>query len=240
MDSQLLQTAMFLHDIKAEFISLIELGILMSALLFLFRYFQQIGVVIFMTLAVLVGNIQILSDSQFSFGTIPLGTLSFSSAFLATALINAHYGRKAATKAVLATFYAQVFFGLMMFVTLAYKPTINGQSYFNAMALLFSPSLRFFSASMISYLLAQMFEIYVFDKLKSRNLFTRFNLSVWLSALLDNTIFSFLAFYIFPTDTVLLKAIFFQYILGTYWIRVMISFLETPTIYFSYFIKARF
>ena len=239
MDNHLLQTAMLFHDTRAEIISLAELGILISGLLFLFRYVQQLGVAIFMTLAVLIGNIQILAESQFSFGTIPLGTLAFSAAFLASTLLNEHYGKKAATKAVLATFYAQIFFGLMMFITMAYKPTLGSSEPFKAIATLFSPSLRFFSASMLSYLSAQMFEIYVFDKLKRRALFMRFNISVWASALLDNIVFSFLAFYIFPVEPMPLKVVVVQYIFGTYWIRILISFLETPTIYLSYVLKAK-
>lgn len=225
--------------ISAELLSAIEASVLVTFLLFLFRYFQKQGILVFMLLAILVGNVQILKEVEFSFAILPLGTVSFSLLFLATNLLNVHYGRRAATKAVLLTFCAQIFFALMMLLTNLYQPTAEGVVYHKAIELLFTPSLRFFSASMISYLLSQMFDIYIFDMLRGRSLFTRFNAAVWISALLDNTIFSFLAFYLFPAESVSLHMLIFHYILGTYWIRVLIGLLETPLIYISYFLKTR-
>lgn len=242
MDQYLLSTALLFHGIRPEMISLIELSLLITTLLFFFHYFQQWGVTAFMMLAVLIGNIQILTECQFSFGEIPLGTLAFSCAFLSTTLLNEHYGKRLATKAVFMTFLGQIFFGMMMFITMAYHPTPTSQKTFNAITTLFSTSLRFFSASLLSYLFAQLFEIYVLnqlkDKLKTRFLFMRFNLAVWASGLLDNTIFSFLAFYLFTSDPVPLQTLVTQYIFATYWIRMLIGFLETPTIYLSYYLKS--
>jgi len=183
--------------------------------------------------------VQILKEVGFSFATLPLGTVAFSLLFLATNLLNIHYGRRAATQAVLLTFCAQICFAVMMFVTNLYIPTKGSLIYHEAITTLFTPSFRFFSASMISYLLSQMFDIYLFDVLRRRSLLIRFNLSTWLSALLDNTIFSFLAFYLFSTEPVALSVLVFHYILGTYWIRVLIGFLETPMIYISYWLKIK-
>ena len=228
------------HYITTEWLSIIELSFLCFALLFFFRFFQKIGVFIFIALAVLIGNIQILHEAHFSFIDLPLGTLAFSTSFLASNLLNEHFGKKEAQKAVFLTFFIQIFFGLMMILTLGYKPLPSSRSYYQSMLLLFTPSLRLFIASLSAFVIAQLVDIFIFDYLKrGRSLFERSNIAILFSALIDNTVFSLLTFYFLAPHPYPLKKIFFEFILGTYWIRVFVGFLETPIIYLSYKLKSR-
>ena len=61
--------------------------------------------------------------------------------------------------------------------------------------------------------------------------------STAVSALVDNTVFSTLAWYVFPrvlgqTDQAVdLYTLIFTFILGTYWIRLAMALLEAPAIY---------
>jgi hypothetical protein len=61
--------------------------------------------------------------------------------------------------------------------------------------------------------------------------------STAVSALVDNTVFSTLAWYVFPRllgqteQAVDVYTLVFTYILGTYWIRLAMAMLEAPAIY---------
>jgi len=221
------------HQLSPFLLSVIEFLFLSFALLFLFWRFEKLGVFVFMTLGILVGNIQILTHVDFTWITIPLGTISFSMLFVASNLLNLSYGKQVAKQAVLLTFYAQIFFALLMMITIDYIPTSLTQDYHAAIKLLFSPALRLFVASLISYTISQFFDIYLFDALKKQNLFSRFNVSIWISSFLDNTLFSFLAFYFFANEPYSLTDIFFHFILGTYWIRILIGLFEMSIFYLA-------
>lgn len=238
MDTFLTRCALiFQQYITSEWLSFLELIILSISLLLFFRYFQKIGVFIFITLVILIGNIQVLNMSHFSFANLPLGTIAFSTSFIASNLLNEHFGKNTAKKAVYATFFTQIFLGCMMFLTLGYKPIKESQNFYDATLMLFSPSPRLFLSSLIAYLASQLADLHIFNYLKHRTLFERSNIAIFFAALIDNVIFSLLAFYLLSSNPYPLKQIFFDFILGTYWIRILIGFLETPIIYLSYIVK---
>ncbi|USO02241.1 MAG: queuosine precursor transporter [Alphaproteobacteria bacterium] len=238
MDPIISAWILFAQQLSPFLLSIFEFIGFSCALLFLFRYFQTIGVAAFIVLAILIGNIQILTHVNFKFMIIPLGTIAFSMLFVAINLLNLHYGKGVAKKAVFLTFYTQVFFACLILITMGYLPTAYTESYHISMVTLFSPSLRLFAASLISYTISQLFDIHLFNMLSKSSLWARFNISIWLSALLDNTIFSFLAFYVFVDLPYSIEDIVMKFILGTYWIRIIIGILETPIIYLSKTIKA--
>jgi len=219
-------------------LNLFEFCLFSFMLLFLFKYFEKLGIIIFMAVTTLVGNIQILTLVDFNFTTIPLGTIAFSMLFLASNLVTLHYDKKTAQKAIFLIFYTQIFFTCIMIMTMGYQSIPITLKYHNSIKLLFSPSLRLFSASLISYVASQLLDIHIFSALNKKSLFIRFNLATWVSALLDNTLFSFLAFYFFTSEPYAVWDIIVRFIFGTYWIRVLIGLLETPLIYASTILKS--
>ena len=68
---------------------------------------------------------------------------------------------------------------------------------------------------------------------KNRYLWLRNNLSTILSSLLDNIIFSLLAWFILNPNPETLYNIIMIYILGTYILRIFIALIDTPFLYLS-------
>ena len=96
---------------------------------------------------------------------------------------------------------------------------------------------RFFIASMIAYLVSQYFDVWIYSTIKNlttnRFLWLRNNLSTILSSLLDNTVFSILAWIILNPNPETFYNVIMIYILGTYILRIFIAFIDTPFMYLS-------
>ncbi|MEL6941934.1 MAG: queuosine precursor transporter, partial [Bacteroidota bacterium] len=70
-------------------------------------------------------------------------------------------------------------------------------------------------------------------KMKGKHLWCRNNASTMVSALIDNTVFSVLAWIVLSSNPLPFKTVLFTYILGTYWLRIIIAALDTPMIYLA-------
>ena len=90
---------------------------------------------------------------------------------------------------------------------------------------------------MIAYLASQYFDVWIYSAIKNitknRYLWLRNNLSTILSSLIDNTIFSLLAWIILNPNTEFLYKVITTYILGTYFLRILIALIDTPFLYLS-------
>ena len=99
---------------------------------------------------------------------------------------------------------------------------------------------RFFVASMIAYLISQYFDVWIYGLIKkisaNKNLWLRNNLSTFLSSLIDNTVFSLLAWIVLNPNPEKLYNVIMIYIFGTYLMRVFIALIDTPFLYFAKFI----
>ena len=109
----------------------------------------------------------------------------------------------------------------------------------NNLLSIFLPLPTFFVASMIAYLSSQFFDVWIYEKIlnftKTKFLWLRNNLSTLASSLIDNTIFSVLAWIVLNPDPLDFSTVLFTYILGTYILRIFISLLDTPFIYIAKF-----
>jgi uncharacterized integral membrane protein (TIGR00697 family) len=204
----------------------------------LLRLFGAVGVYAGLVVAILAANIQVLKQAQFSFlpDPVALGTAIFSSTYLAGDILTEYYGPKAARRGVYLGFVTYLAWVVLMLLTLGYKPLAGDDTQTHLMAL-FVPAPALFAAGMISYLVSELNDIWVFQYVKrvtqGRKLWLRTNASVLISALVDNTVFSTLAWVVFAATPVSLHTLLFTYILGTYLLRVVYSVLETPFMYLS-------
>ena len=141
-----------------------------------------------------------------------------------------------ARKNVLIGFAGFLFMTVIMLITIGFKPSANDWSQ-DSLANVFTPMSRFFIASMIAYLASQYFDVWIYSAIKNitknRYLWLRNNLSTILSSLVDNTIFSLLAWIILNPNPETLYNVIMIYIFGTYVLRIFIAFVDTPFMYFS-------
>ena len=210
-----------------------------SILIFL-KLFGAVGLYIYSALAIVAANIQVLKQVDFFYSPEPvaLGTALFASTFLCTDILSEHYGREKANKNILIGFVSFLFMTIIMLITIGFEPSANDWAQ-ESLSNVFTPLSRFFIASMIAYLLSQYFDVWAYNLIKqitsNKYLWLRNNLSTILSSLIDNTIFSLLAWIILNPNPETLYKVITTYILGTYFLRVLIALVDTPFLYLSKF-----
>ncbi len=203
---------------------------------------------IYTVVAIIGANIQVLKIVDFPFFNSPiaLGTILFSTTFLATDILSEHYGAKLARKNILIGFSSFLLMTIFMLFSIGFTPlsfTGSGEEYSWALSTqdnllgIFLPFPTFFAASMIAYLFSQYFDVWFYEKIsrmtKKKFLWLRNNISTMLSALLDNTIFSLFAWIIFNPNPLDFNTVLFTFILGTYVLRIIIAIFDTPFIYLA-------
>lgn len=219
-----------------------------SAILILARLFGQAGLYIYLIVAIIAANVEVMKAVQFPFYDHPvaMGTILFSSTYLATDILTEHFGREAARRGVYLGFAGYLLFTMMMVLTLGFRPLTAAEAGAEMawalpiqgdLAALFLPAPALFAAGMGSYLTSQLFDVWIYQKIRGltgqRHLWLRNNGSTMVSALVDNTVFSVLAWRVFAANPVDMKTLVFTYVLGTYVLRLAASLLDTPFMYLS-------
>lgn len=229
----------FMQSLSTLWIELIFLFFCFTVILLSYHFLGTAGLQLFIVIAVIVANIQVRKLVEFPGFPEPIaiGTVLFSCTYLCTDILSEYESRRVAQRAVFLGFFGLLFWMCLMFFTMGYNPSETDGQVQGAMETLFVPFPRFFLASMIAYLLSQSHDVFLFSWLKRRfqrrQLWFRNNLSTILSSLLDNAVFSLLAWIVFAPDPLPFREVFFQYILGTYALRIAIAFLDTPFIYLA-------
>lgn len=231
-----------------EYIWLVMLVTCFAAILCFNRFYGAGGLYAYIAVAIVIANIQVLKAVQFSLYPEPvaLGTILFSSSYLATDILGEQYGVQAAKRGVFMGLFAHLFFSLMMLFTLGFSPLTEAQAgedmawalpYHGHISALFTLQFSLFFAGMLAYLTSQLYDVWFYSWIKkktgNRLLWLRNNLSTMVSALIDNTVFSVLAWIVLSANPLPFMTVLFTYILGTYWLRLIIAVLDTPIIYLA-------
>ncbi len=230
----------FLNSFNSAILWLVMLIFCFSAILFFLKVFGYIGIYIYSTVAIIAGNIQVLKTVDFFYSPQPvaLGTILFASTFLCTDILSEHFGKEKAQKNVLIGFLGFLFMTLLMLFTLGFKPSSLDWSQ-DSLKTIFTPMTRFFLASMIAYMISQYFDVWVYHLIKKmtfkKMLWLRNNLSTIFSSLIDNTVFSLLAWIILNPEPQTIYNVIMVYIFGTYLLRIFIAIIDTPFLYLSKF-----
>jgi len=209
-----------------------------SSILIFLKLFSFAGLYVYSALAVIIGNIQVLKNVDFFYSPEPvaLGTVLFSSTFLCTDILSEHFGKDKAQKNVLIGFVSFLFITIVMLITIGFNPSANDRAQ-DSLVNIFAPMSRFFIASMIAYLTSQYFDVWIYSNIKkltmNRFLWLRNNLSTILSSLIDNIVFSILAWIILNPNPETFYNVIMIYIFGTYILRIFIALIDTPFMYLS-------
>lgn len=241
---------LFLNSRPPEFVAGIELVSCVTALACFTRWFGKSGLYGFITTLLIVGNIQVLKGSQFSFlpQPIALGTMLFGIIALSFDIITEYYGKAAALKGVRLSFFILGFFTLLMFLTAGIKPlnptvlTVDELPLYTNhehIKALFVPLPQILIASLISYFISQYVDIILFHITKRithrRWLWLRTIIATSISALVDTVLFSLLAWKWLNPNPVSWHTLLTVYILQTYPLRLLCSFCFSPLIYLARF-----
>lgn len=229
-------------------VSALSLLIYFFIIFLFFKIWGKHGLFLFIAIAIIGANVQVLKLSYFGYLEKPvaLGTELFATTYLCTDLLSEHYGHRAARQGVFIGFASMLVWTVITSLTLAFAPLTPdqaGESYAWAlrthdnMTGLFTLLPVFLVSGLGSYLISQLADISLYTWIRkvtqSRKLWLRNNLSTIVSALVDNIVFSTLAFLVLAKNPLDVNTLVFTYILGTYTIRIVIALFDTPLIYLS-------
>ena len=228
----------YLGSLNTFVVWIIMLLFCFSSILIFLKLFSFAGLYVYSALAVIIGNIQVLKTVDFFYSPEPvaLGTVLFASTFLCTDILSEHFGKDKAQKNVLIGFVSFLFITIVMLITIGFNPSANDWVQ-DSLVNIFTPMHRFFIASMIAYLTSQYFDVWIYSNIKNltmnRFLWLRNNLSTILSSLVDNIVFSILAWIILNPNPETFYNVIMIYIFGTYILRIFIALIDTPFMYLS-------
>lgn len=155
----------------------------------------------------------------------------FGSIFLATDILTEIYGAKEARQSVLQSFFCSAAFLVCMQITLLYQA--NAIDFADApLRELMTVNLRVTGASMLMFLIANLCDVAMYERLKqktgSRLIWVRNNVSTITCNCLENFFFVFLGFYgLFDFSQCM------EIALSTTLIEVIVSLCDTPFLYLS-------
>lgn len=231
-----------LQTLSGESVSAILFFTSVIIIMAMFRGFGLQGLYAYNIIATILANIQVLKVAQFGLSPEPvaLGTVTFATIFLVSDIITEHYGKEAAQKSVWLSFSAQIIVMIMMLLTLGHAPEI-GDTGHCALETLFLPAPRLVIASLTSFVISLLLEIWIFQSISkithTKHLWLRTSVSTIFAALIDNILFSTLAWVILAPTPVSMNTLIFTYILGTYIARVIVALISTPVLYLSYYFR---
>lgn len=214
-----------------EVILIVEVVVVFSLLLAFHKLFGKEGVIAWVAIATILANI-ITAKNAMIFGlSTAIGTVMFASTFLATDILSECYSKEDAKKAVYIGLASNIVLISATQIALKYIP--SPFDYANeAMTTLFALNLRISIASAAMYFIANIADIYIFNKIKEKmngkQLWLRNNVATILCNCLENFGFIGLAFWgIYDFQTIMTIAI------STSIIEAIVAVLDTPFLYLA-------
>ncbi len=205
------------------------------AILLIYKLFGRKGLFAWVAMSIILANIQVMKTIQL-FGLVSAeGNIVYSSIFFVSDILNEVYGKKEAKRAVFVGFFILITMTVVMQVTLMFIPDASDTMAPHLDAIFrFMP--RIALASLTAYICSQTYDVWMYALIKKYHgrklLWFRSNLSVILSQLIDNTMFTVLAFYgVFSWDIIL------QIYVTSLILKVVVSFSDTPFLYWARNIK---
>lgn len=216
---------------RNEIIIIIDILAVFSGLLLCKKLFGKSGVIAWVPVATVLANIITAKNAEIIGLSTAVGTVMFASTFLATDILSECYSKEDAKKAIRLGLLSNIMLIAATQIALAYKPSEFDYAH-GAMETLFSLNLRISIASAAMYYIANMADIYIFNKLKEKTngkkLWMRNNISTILCNCLENFGFIWLAFAgIYDGQTILTIAA------STSLIEMLVAICDTPFLYMA-------
>ncbi len=201
------------------------------------RAFGAAGLMVYSALAIVVANLQVQTATVYAFfpNPVALGTIVFSSTFIVSTILTECYGKAKAKQAMWLSFIGMILVTLFMIITMGFKPAPGFGEAHQAMCTLFFPAPALIAASLIAYGVGQYNDIWIFASLsrltRGKLLWVRSFFAPLIGALIDNMVFSVLAWMVFAPSPLPWRTVLFTYILGAYCFHVGIALIGIPFIY---------
>lgn len=225
--------------LKNEILWFVMLVVNFGFILFAYKKFGKIGLYTWIPISTILANIQVvLLIDLFGFGTT-LGNILFAGGFLVTDILAENYGRKHAQKAVYLGFFSLIVMTVIMRIAVSFVPSDikEGLILFDSVRRIFDFMPRLVFASLAAYLLSQSHDIWAYEYWRSKfsapkYIWIRNNGSTLVSQLIDNAVFTLIAFYgVYP------KEVLFEIFSVTYIMKFIVAICDTPFVYAAHYLK---
>lgn len=208
----------------------VNIVVTFSLVVLIEKLFKKDGLVVWVSIATILANLTVCKMIDVFNFTTSLGNVIFASTFLATDILSEKYSKDDAKKAVYLSIFSGITFIIITQLTLLFIPSSEDVVQ-SAMKTLFSINLRTSIASMGMFFIANMLDIYIYNKLKEKlpgKLWLRNNVATITCNCIENYFFNTLAFIgIFSIPTIISIAT------TTTIIEIVIALCDTPFLYLS-------
>jgi len=195
-----------------------------------YKLFGRPGLFAWIAMGTILANIQVTKTVELFGLTATLGNIMYGTLFLVTDALNEKYGLKEAKKAVYIGFASMISMVIIMQMSLLFIPHEYDFAH-GALQTIFSIMPRIALGSLTAYIISQLLDVHLFQKIKSvyssnRTLYIRNLGSTILSQFVDTLIFVPIAFLGIHSTNVLVSIF-----ITTYVIKLIVAFLDTPFVY---------
>lgn len=208
-----------------------------SLMLVSYYLFGKQGLFIWICFGVVIANIEAIKLVTFFGYSVTLGNVLYASTYLATDIISEKYGKDEANKTVNLGFFVMIAFIFVSQFMLLFVPA-PGDFAQGSMATLFNLAPRVCLASIVTYIIMQKLDIYLFHKIyqktNGKHLWLRNCVATMTSQFFDSIVFNVIAFYgVYNNQTLI------SIILITYLLKFIIALCDTPFCYLAVRLKPR-
>lgn len=201
--------------------------------LMFYRAFGKLGLFIWIAVASVLANIQVVKAIDIFSLQATLGNTLYGSIFLATDILSEKYSKKDAARSIFIGFSAVLLYLVTMQMALMFEPSAENfaVSIQSSFELIFGLSFRIVIASLSAYVVSQLLDITIYSWIKKklsddRWLWLRNNGSTLISQLIDTSIFVFIAFS--GLDYAIMDIF-----ITTYVLKMIIAIADTPFLYLA-------
>ena len=205
-------------------------------ILYAYKKWGKIGLMLFIPLSIVIANIQVNKFICLFGINATMGNIAYGGIFLVADILSENYGKKYAQHIVGMGFLTMIFVTIIMNIALKISPTPI-DTLQPHLEVLFTPLYRLTFASLVAYGISSFLDVYSYQAI--RKLFPSFG-SIWIrnnfstifSQIIDSVTFTLIAFIgVVDTPTLL------QFIFSTYALKFIVSLADTPFVYIAAYWK---
>lgn len=198
-----------------------EIICVFSSVLLAKKFFDKAGLLAWIPIATILADLTVAKSITLFGMDTTLGNVLFASVFLATDILTECYGAKEARKGIFMGLFGMIMFVLCSQIAVYYLP--SSLDYVNKqMTELFTIDLRIFLVSSILYFIANISDVFLYEKIREKTgqkkIWLRNNISTITCNCLENFLFMFFGFYgMFSFNDCMYMALtvsFFEAIIG--------------------------
>jgi uncharacterized integral membrane protein (TIGR00697 family) len=221
-----------------ELLWLILIIVNFSLTLIAFRLWGKLGLFTFSVVSIILANILALKQITLFGLSGSAGDINYIGVYLISDILSENYGKETAKKIIWLGMFSILAVAIVMQLALQLTPNSFDQTQ-QALSDIFGVFPRLITASLCAFFVSQRYDIFAYQFWRKkfpayRHIWLRNGMSTMISQLIDNAIFTIIAFAgVFPTPYLL------QIFLTSCILRAIISIIDTPFVYWSVAIKRK-